>query len=108
MRFPDLNFRRRHISHSVKDYRRIVRRKLRSNPHDRALALAQAIGSDTMEAFVAQGDAQVSALRHHGLTDGMAIYDLGVEAGAPPKHCSDQVGAAGISGPMLCPSFLMN
>lgn len=81
MRFPDLNFRRRHISHSVKDYRRIVRRKLRSNPHDRALALAQAIGSDTMEAFVAQGDAQVSALRHHGLTDGMAIYDLGCGSG---------------------------
>ena len=77
----DLHFRKRHQSHSVKDYRRIVRRKLRRMPNDRALALAQAIGSDTMEGFVMQGDAQVSVLRHHGLTDGMTVYDLGCGCG---------------------------
>ncbi|MBB6228846.1 class I SAM-dependent methyltransferase [Polymorphobacter multimanifer] len=81
MRFSDLSFRRRHISHSVKDYRRVVRRMLRRMPNDRALALAQSIGSETMEGFVAQGDGHVAALRHHGLTDGMTVYDVGCGCG---------------------------
>lgn len=81
MRFPDFHFRRRHQSHSVRDYRRVVRRKLRKMPNDRALALAQAIGSETMEGFVAQGDSQVAVLRHHGLSDRMTVYDLGCGCG---------------------------
>lgn len=81
MRFPDFHFRRRHQGHSVRDYRRVVRRKLRKMPNDRALALAQAIGSETMEGFIAQGDGQVAVLRHHGLTDKMTVYDLGCGCG---------------------------
>ena len=72
---------RRSSTHSTDDYRRIVRNKLRQMPHDRALALAQAIGAESMETFVSQGDGHVAVLRHNGLIDGMAVYDLGCGCG---------------------------
>ena len=72
---------RRSSTHSIDDYRRIVRHKLRQMPHDRALALAQAIGAESMETFVSQGDGHVAVLRHNGLIDGMAVYDLGCGCG---------------------------
>lgn len=68
-------------THSIDDYRRIVRNKLKQMPHDRTLALAQAIGAETMETFVSQGDGHVAVLRHNGLADGMALYDLGCGCG---------------------------
>lgn len=69
------------LSHSVRDYQVLVRKHLRKRPHDRRLALANAIGAETMETFRAQGDAHVAVLRHHGLVDGMSIYDLGCGCG---------------------------
>lgn len=68
-------------SHSIRDYQALVQRRLRQMKGDRSLALATSIGSPTMEGFVAQGDAQVSVLRAHGLADGMAVYDLGCGCG---------------------------
>lgn len=68
-------------SHSIRDYQKLVRKKLRKMPEDRSLALAQAIGAETIEAFVSQGDGQVDVLRHHGLVDGMSIYDMGCGCG---------------------------
>lgn len=68
-------------SHSVRDYRALVRAKLKSLPDNPALALAQAIGAPTMADFVSIGDGHVAVLRHHGLVDGMAIYDLGCGCG---------------------------
>jgi SAM-dependent methyltransferase len=68
-------------AHAIRDYRRLVRAKLKEHPNDRQLALAQCIGSPTMEVFVNHGDIQASVLRHHGLRDGMAIYDLGCGCG---------------------------
>jgi SAM-dependent methyltransferase len=65
----------------VRDYQALVRDKLRQMPGDRSLALARAIGALTMEDFAAQGDGHVAVLRHHGLADGMAIYDLGCGCG---------------------------
>jgi SAM-dependent methyltransferase len=58
-----------------------VRNKLRQMPDHRSLALAQAIGALTMETFVSQGDGHVAVLRHYGLADGMAVYDLGCGCG---------------------------
>lgn len=34
-----------------------------------------------MDTFASQGDGHVAVLRHHGLIDGMAIYDLGCGCG---------------------------
>lgn len=68
-------------SHSVRDYRALVCAKLKSLPDDPALALAQAIGAPTMADFMSIGDGHVAVLRHHGLTDGMAVYDLGCGCG---------------------------
>jgi SAM-dependent methyltransferase len=68
-------------SHSVRDYRALVRAKLKALPGDPALALAQAIGAPTMADFLSIGDGHVAVLRHHGLTDGMKIYDLGCGCG---------------------------
>lgn len=66
---------------SAAAYERHLRRKLRQHRNDRDLAFADAIGSDTVELFERQGDDQVAVLRHHGLADGMAIYDLGCGCG---------------------------
>ena len=69
------------ISPSIRDYQVIVRKLLRRMPGNRSLALATAIGSDSLETFVSQGDGQVATLRANGLADGMAIYDLGCGCG---------------------------
>lgn len=83
IRLPRLRYKaeRDRQTHSVQDYRALVRKKLKQMPDNRALALAQAIGAENMENFVSQGDGHVAVLRHHGLTDGMAIYDLGCGCG---------------------------
>lgn len=67
--------------HAIRDYRRLVRRKLKQWPDDPRLALAQAIGAPTLADFADWGDRQVAVLRHHGLADGMAIYDFGCGCG---------------------------
>lgn len=59
----------------------MVRHKLKEHPRDRSLALAQVIGAVDMETFRSQGDGHVAVLRHYGLVDGMAVYDLGCGCG---------------------------
>lgn len=81
LRLPRLRVRRRRQNHAARDYQRLVRKLLRKMPGNRALALAQAIGAPTMADFVSQGDGHVAVLRHHGLIDGMAVYDLGCGCG---------------------------
>jgi ubiquinone/menaquinone biosynthesis C-methylase UbiE len=72
---------RNRLNHAAEDYRRIVRNKLKEHPSNSALALAQAIGAGDMETFHSQGDGHVAVLRHHGLADGMSLYDLGCGCG---------------------------
>jgi ubiquinone/menaquinone biosynthesis C-methylase UbiE len=54
---------------------------LKSNPDDRDLAFALAIGSPSLDLFRQQGDGHVAVLKSHGLADGMAIFDLGCGCG---------------------------
>lgn len=93
-------------THSAEDYRRIVRRKLRKMPGDRALALAQAIGAETMEEFVKQGDGHVAVLRHHGLADGMAIYDLGCGCGRTAQALQRSGWQGSYTGADVVPQLL--
>ncbi|MEN2787861.1 class I SAM-dependent methyltransferase [Sphingomonas qilianensis] len=81
MRLLGLQSRKRRQSHSIADYQKLVRRRLRELPKDRPLALAQAIGAETMANFISQGDGHVAVLRHHGLVDNMSVYDLGCGCG---------------------------
>ncbi|AQR60877.1 SAM-dependent methyltransferase [Brevundimonas sp. LM2] len=67
--------------HSLESYKRLVANKLSEHPKNRDLALAQSIGSTNMELFAIQGDGHVEVLRHHGLIDGMDLYDLGCGSG---------------------------
>lgn len=69
------------LTHSVRDYRALVRHHLRENPEDRTLALAKSIGAEDMPNFHRQGDGHVAVLKHHGLADGMSVYDLGAGCG---------------------------
>lgn len=69
------------LNHAAQDYRRIVRNKLKEHPCDPALALAQVIGAVDMDTFHSQGKAHVDVLRHHGLANGMSVYDLGCGCG---------------------------
>jgi SAM-dependent methyltransferase len=66
---------------STTAYRRHLRAKLRMHRGNRDLAFAEAIGSESIDLFVAQGDGQVAVLKQHGLEDGMSIYDLGCGCG---------------------------
>jgi SAM-dependent methyltransferase len=67
------------LSHSVANYEALVDRLLNEYPPD--IAMARAIGCKTLEEFEKSGDLQVDVLRHHGLNDGMSIYDLGCGSG---------------------------
>jgi SAM-dependent methyltransferase len=66
---------------SAAAYERHLRSKLRLHRKDRELAFAEAIGSESLRLFKDQGDAQVTVLQHHGLKDGMSVYDLGCGCG---------------------------
>jgi SAM-dependent methyltransferase len=70
----------RHL-HSVRNYEKLVKRHIAEFPQDRAWALARSIGAADWGNFRSQGDGHVAVLRHHGLADGMAIYDLGCGCG---------------------------
>ena len=101
---------------STAAYTRHLNKKLwlyRGNPE---LAFAKAIGSDTIELFEAQGDAQVAVLRYHGLEDGMSVYDLGCGCGRTAQALqrsgwSGQYSGADVVGGLIkelkrkCPDY---
>jgi SAM-dependent methyltransferase len=66
---------------SAAAYQRHLASRFKLHGKNRDLAFADAIGSASLELFVEQGDGQVAILKHHGLTDGMAVYDLGCGCG---------------------------
>jgi SAM-dependent methyltransferase len=66
---------------SATAYALLLERKFKMYKGDRALAFAEAVGSLSVELFREQGDAHVMVLRHYGLADGMAVYDLGCGCG---------------------------
>lgn len=67
--------------HSVHSYRMLLSRERKKYPGDDERAMMATIGAATKADFEQQGDHQVAVLRHHGLRDGMAIYDLGCGCG---------------------------
>lgn len=67
--------------HSVRSYEALVARLKRRYKGDHDRAMIGAIGATSMETFHAQGDGHVAVLRHHGLRDGMSVYDLGCGSG---------------------------
>ncbi|HUR89323.1 MAG TPA: class I SAM-dependent methyltransferase [Ramlibacter sp.] len=67
--------------HFIRDYTRLVRDLIAAHPGDYDLAMAKAIGSQTLESFVEFGDKHVHVLRRVGLQDGCAIYDLACGSG---------------------------
>lgn len=66
---------------SVMAYDQLISRLLKHNPKDRDLAFALAVGSLTVDLFHEQGAGHVAVLKAHGLTDGMAVFDLGCGCG---------------------------
>ena len=59
----------------------MIARNRRKYRDDYDMAMMASIGANSAEDFHRQGDGHVSVLRHHGLADGMAIYDLGCGSG---------------------------
>lgn len=76
-----LSFFRSDAADPARAYRRHLKSMLRLHRDDRDLAFATAIGSESVRWFKKQGKAQVAVLKHHGLVDGMAVYDLGCGSG---------------------------
>ncbi|MBZ9647035.1 class I SAM-dependent methyltransferase [Sphingobium sp. 3R8] len=66
---------------STTAYTRYLNSRLKARKGDRELAFAEAIGATSMELFREQGDGHVRVLKHHGLADGMAVFDLGCGCG---------------------------
>ena len=66
---------------SATAYQKLLKRNLKQYKGNPELAFAWSIGSVSLELFREQGDAHVSVLRHYGLADGMAVYDLGCGCG---------------------------
>jgi SAM-dependent methyltransferase len=62
-------------------YNALVARQRRKYRGDPDMAIMTSIGAVSPEEFARQGDGQVAVLRHQGLRDGMAIYDLGCGCG---------------------------
>lgn len=67
--------------HSVHSYNGIVALNQRLHKGDRDMAMMASIGAVSRETFESQGDGHVAVLRHHGLRDGMSVYDLGCGCG---------------------------
>ncbi|CAN5334163.1 hypothetical protein BH10PSE13_BH10PSE13_06310 [soil metagenome] len=65
--------------HSFQNYEKLVDKLLRELPEDQAMA--RVAGCYSTEDFRISGDAQLAVLRHHGLQDGMTIYDVGCGSG---------------------------
>jgi ubiquinone/menaquinone biosynthesis C-methylase UbiE len=74
-------WRKKSEYNSVEAYNLHLDKCLRRHRQDEDLAYALAIGSLSVELFDSQGDLQVEVLRHHGLADGMTIFDLGCGSG---------------------------
>lgn len=68
-------------SHSIRDYSRLVRNLIASHPGNLDLAMAKAVGAQTLEIFRESGDKHYHVLRRFGLQDGYAIYDLACGSG---------------------------
>lgn len=68
-------------SHSIQDYTRLVRTLIDGHPGNLDLAMAKAVGSNTLESFRDFGDRQYHVLRRFGLQNGQAIYDLACGSG---------------------------
>jgi len=94
------------LTHSVRDYRTLVQHHLRENPEDRTLALAQSIGADSLEDFVRQGDDHVTVMRHHGLRDGMSVYDLGAGCGRTAQALQRSGWTGAYTGADVVPELL--
>lgn len=67
--------------HSVLSYNALVARNRRRYRGDYDMAMMASIGAISPSEFAQQGDGHVAVLRHYGLRDGMAIYDLGCGSG---------------------------
>lgn len=67
--------------HSVRSYNALVARCRRQHRGDYDMAMMASIGAVSPSEFARQGDGHVAVLLHHGLRDGMSIYDLGCGSG---------------------------
>jgi SAM-dependent methyltransferase len=67
--------------HSVHSYNALIARNRRKFRQNEDMAMIASIGDVSRQEFERQGDAHVAVLRHHGLDDGMTVYDLGCGCG---------------------------
>ena len=91
---------------SVAAYQRHLDSKLKIHRGNRDLAFATAIGASSVALFHEQGDAHVAVLRHHGLADGMAVFDLGCGCGRTAQALQRSGWRGGYIGTDILPGFI--
>jgi SAM-dependent methyltransferase len=74
--------------HFVKDYKKLVKNLIDTNPNNLELAMSIAVGSPTIKHYKDVGSNQYNILKHIGLKDGMTIYDLGCGSGRTAQALS--------------------
>ena len=87
-------------------YKRHLQSKLRLHRQDRDLAFANAIGSESVRWFKKQGNGQVAVLKHHGLQDGMRVYDLGCGCGRTAQALQRAGWRGRYTGADVVPGFI--
>jgi SAM-dependent methyltransferase len=90
----------------VAAYQRHLDSKFKLYGDDRELAFADAVGSITVELFKQQGDAHVAVLRHHGLVDGMSVFDLGCGCGRTAQALQRSGWRGSYIGTDIIPAFV--
>lgn len=87
-------------------YERHLDEMLRKHRGNRDLAFAQAIGADSVAMFEQQGDGHVAVLRHNGLRDGMAVFDLGCGSGRTAQALVRSGWTGSYTGADVIPRFV--
>lgn len=96
----------RPVYNSVTAYEQLIAAHLKRYPGQRDLAFALAVGSLTVDLFREQGDGHVAVLKSHGLTDGMAVFDLGCGCGRTAQALQRSGWRGSYTGTDIIASFI--
>lgn len=89
----------------IEEYTSHVRNLIAQNPGNIDLAMAQAIGSDSVESFREQGRQHVEILKKFGLRDHMNIYDLACGSGRTASALKEACWVGGYKGADIIPEL---
>jgi ubiquinone/menaquinone biosynthesis C-methylase UbiE len=92
--------------HFIRDYTTLVNKLINIHPNNYDLAMANAIGSPSLEAFESQGDGHFKLIKNEGLKNNMTIYDLACGSGRTASAFVRNVWKGNYIGADIIPKFI--